>query len=83
MKSVCEERLSLVNTANTEPGPENIVNGQPSASISQTADAELTKLDIETDQVTRKYFEVLFCEVLLSQHKRIFWTIKYRVRMCS
>jgi len=67
VKSVCEERLSLVNTANTEPGPDNTVCGQPSVSMSQPADAKLTKLDVETDHVTRKYLEVQFCEVLRSR----------------
>ena len=62
VKSVCEECLSLVNTANIESGPENVVGSQPNASISQT-----TKPDVEKDHGTRKYFEVRFCELFQSK----------------
>jgi len=60
VKSVCEERLSLVNTDNSESGRENSVTDQETASVSHTADAKSTAPDAQADLVTRKYYEVHF-----------------------
>jgi len=51
IKSVCEERLSLVNTMDKEPKPDNDV-------AASSADTEFTAPDVKPDSMTRKYYEV-------------------------
>ena len=75
MKSVCEERLSLVNSANAESGPADTLASDTNTSISQTADEELSKTDVQTDNITRKYYEVSFhqsAELLYSKEKSVY-----------
>ena len=63
VKSVCDERLSLANGASAESEPANTSDTRLNSPVSQTADRELSTADVQTDHVTRKYYEVSFHEI--------------------
>jgi len=58
VKSVCQERLSLVNSDCTD----EVCN--PISSTCPTAAAQMTTSDSQTGSVARKYYEVCFHEML-------------------
>jgi len=63
VKSICEERLSLVSSSGAESEPADTSATHLNSTTSQTADAEPSATDIQTDRVTRNYYEVSFCQI--------------------
>jgi len=63
VKSVCEERLTLVSSSSAVSEPADTSATHRNSPVSETVNAELSTTDVQTDCVTRNYYEVSFREI--------------------
>jgi len=64
VKSICEERLTLVRNASTEAGCENGLANQQTLSNYETAGVELIASDDQSDCITKKFCEVSLLTII-------------------
>jgi len=64
VKSICEERLTLVRNASTEAGCENGLANQQTVSNYETAGVELVASDDQSDCITTKFCEVSLLTII-------------------